>query len=275
MERLLIINADDFGLSDGVSSGIIRAHVDGILTSTSYMVNFPWAEELALMLSQAPALGVGVHLNLTTGSPVLPPEQVPSLVDGSGRFSKSLARIQFRIRPEEALREWSAQVEKCRRLLGRPPTHLDTHRYLQGFPGLAKVMVEVAHRYKIPAVRSLYPGPGLDQTMFSRWNPVSLLVNGALQRSLAVVQESGLRHPDFALAGDFDLPRLLRKLDLVGVGVTELVTHPGHLDDRLRSISSLQGQREVELAALTAPEARRQIEHLGIRLVSFAHFGQT
>jgi len=128
MERLLIINADDFGLSPGVSSGIVRAHLDGILTSTSYMVNFPWSEELAPLLQQAPDLGVGVHLNLTTGSPVLPPQQVPSLVDEAGRFSKSLPRIQFRIKPDEALREWSAQVDKCSRLLGRLPTHLDTHR---------------------------------------------------------------------------------------------------------------------------------------------------
>jgi len=273
MDRLLIINADDFGLSEGVSSGIVRAHLEGVLTSTTYMVNFPWSEELAPLLDQAPELGVGVHLNLTTGSPVLPPEQVPSLVDVAGRFSKSLARVQFRIRPDEAFQEWSAQVEKCGRLLGRLPTHLDTHRYLQGFPGLAKVMTEVARRYKIPAVRSLFPWPGLDQTMFSAWNPISLLVNGALRRSHQVVQASGLRHPDQALAGDFDLTGLQRKLALVGPGVTELITHPGFVDDRLRSISSLQRQREIELAALTAPEARRWIEQLGIRLVSFDHFG--
>jgi len=101
-----------------------------------------------------------------------------------------------------------------------------------------------------------------------------LLVNGVLRRSLRVVQKSGLHHPNQTLAGDFDLSGLLRKLEMLEPGVTELVTHPGYVDDQLRSISSLQAQREVELAVLTAPEARRQVENLGIRLVSFAYFGK-
>lgn len=274
MARNLIVNADDFGLTEGVSRGIIRAHREGILTSTTFMVNFPWAAEMAPMLKEAPDLGVGVHLNLTTGQPVLPPEQVPSLVDGKGRLSKSLLHIHLRVRTEDARKEWSAQVEKAIRLLGRRPTHLDTHRYLQGFPALAQVMVEVARTYKIPAVRCLYPGPEVDQNMYSRWHPASYLVPRVLRRSVAVLAASGIAYPDAAMAGDFDLVGLLGKLGRVGEGVTELVTHPAIVDDHLRSLSSLQEKREAELAALTAPEARRKVEERGIRLVSFAHLDQ-
>lgn len=274
MARYLIVNADDFGLSEGVSRGIIRAHREGILTSTTFMVNFPWAAEMAPLLQEAPDLGVGVHLNLTTGTPVLPLEQVPSLVSRAGRLSKSLLHIQFRIRPEDARREWSAQVEKAFRLLGRLPTHLDTHRYLQGFPALAQVMAEVARSYRIPAVRCLYPGSEVDQNMYARWHPASFLVPRVLRRSVAVLARSGVACPDAAMAGDFDLPGLLGKLDRVTDGVTELVTHPALVDERLRSLSSLQGQREVELAALTSPEARQKVAERGIQLVSFAHLAR-
>lgn len=271
MPRCLIVNADDFGLSEGVSRGIIRAHREGILTSTTFMVNFPWAEEMAPLLREAPDLGVGIHLNLTTGSPVLPPGQVPSLVNAEGRFSKSLLHALFRIDHEDAFREWSAQVEKGTHLLGGLPTHLDTHRYLQGLPGLAEVMVKVARAYKIPAVRCLYPGPDLDQTLYPRFSPAGLLVGHALRTSRRVIGRSGLRCADATMAGDFDLARLLAKLDRVSEGVTELVCHPGLVDGRLRTLSSMQQQREAELAALTAHEARRRLQDRGIELVTFGH----
>ncbi len=273
MPRYLIINADDFGLSEAVSRGIIRAHREGILTSTTFMVNFPWAHEMAAMLREAPDLGVGIHLNLTTGTPVLPPSAIPTVVNREGRFSKALLHLRFRVNLEEARREWSAQVEKGIELLGRLPTHLDTHRYLQGYPGFAAVLVEVARKYRIPAVRCLYP----DMTpvgALRRWSPTGLVMDRYLRRSAAVMATAGVRCPDASIAGDFDLPLLLDRLAKVGEGVTEFVTHPGEVDDRLRSLSSLVEQRQVELAALTAPEARRRVEELGIRLVSFAHLAQ-
>jgi hypothetical protein len=268
----LIINADDFGLSEAVSRGIIKAHREGILTSTSFMVNFPWASELAPMLKEAPELGVGIHLNLTAGNPVLPKEQVASLVTGEGQFSKAILHLRFRVDMAEAKREWAAQVERGIALLGRTPTHLDTHRYLQGFPGFAAVMVDLAREYGIPAVRHIYPDmvpPGT----FSHANPVGLLLNRYLRKAAAIVAGSGLRHPDATLAGDFDLTGLLRQLDFVTDGVTELISHPGEVDDRLRSLSSMREHREVELAALTSPEAKAKIAALGIRQVSFSHLG--
>lgn len=272
MVRRLIINADDFGLTEGVSRGIIRAHREGVLTSTTFMVNFPWAALMAPLLKAAPDLGVGIHLNLTTGSPVLPAAEVPTLVNAEGRMRKSLWQIRFRVSPREALREWAAQVEKGIALLGRTPTHLDTHRYLQSIPALAAAMAEVARRFEIPAVRCLHPGPDLTQAMYSRWSPTGLLVGQALRSSLRVLDRSGLRFPSASMAGDFDLPGLLTRLERVGEGVTELVTHPGYVDDQLRSISSLQGQREIELAALTAPEVRDRIHNLKIQLIHFGHF---
>lgn len=267
--RGLIVNADDFGLSPGVSRGILRAHREGIVTSTTFMVNFPWAAEMAELLRGAPRLGVGLHLNLTTGAPVLPPSQVPSLVGPDGRFRRSLLRLLRRLRPAEAEREWSAQVERFVALLGRLPTHLDTHRYLQAYPPLCGVMLRVARRYGVPAVRVLPPDVFPAGT-FPRWSPAGLLLGASLRRTTAMVRQSGLAAPDRTMAGDFDLPVLLARLDRVGEGVTEIVAHPGEVDDQLRQLSSLLGRREVELAALTAPAARERVEARGIRLM---HFG--
>lgn len=270
MDKYLIVNADDFGLSEGVSLGVLEAHKEGILTSTTFMVNFPWADEMATLLREAPELGVGIHLNITTGSPVLDPGKVPSLVGEDGQFAKSLWHLRFGIDPSDVFREWSAQVEMGMQLLGRHPTHLDTHRYLQAFPGMSEVLVEVARTYNIPAVRCVHPGPDLDPKGFPTWGPAGLLVDRYLRRSVATLIDSGLQYPQATIAGDFDTDGLLHKLARVRVGVTELICHPGRVDDRLRSLSSLQEQREAELAALMAPQVKARVAELGLKLVSFA-----
>lgn len=271
MARYLIVNGDDFGLCESVSQGILQAHREGILTSTSFMVNLPGAAEMAALLKEVPELGVGIHLNLTTGAPVLPPEQVPTLVNGEGSFSRALLHLRFRVNLEEARREWEAQVQRGVALLGRLPTHLDTHRYLQGYPGFAEVMLTVARSCGIPAVRCIYPHTVPPGAM-ARWNPAGLMLDRYIRRSAELVARSGVRCPDTTSAGDFDLEGLLRRLEHLPPGVTELVTHPGKVDDRLRSLSSLVVQREVELAALTAPAVREAVQRLGIQLVSFRHF---
>lgn len=269
-ERYLIVNGDDFGLSPAVSRGILEAHRTGILTSTSFMVNFPWAAKMAAMLQEAPDLGVGIHLNLTTGPPVLPPAEVPSLVNGEGRFSRAWMHLRFRVRPDEARREWCAQVERGIRLLGRLPTHLDTHRYLQAHPVFTEIMLSVARRYQIPAVRCLYADT-LPPGSLGHWNLAGALVERYLKRSSELIAQSEVRHPDATRVGDFDLKMLLRRLAQLSPGVTELICHPGCVDEDLASLSSLVAHREVELAALTAPAVKLVIQEQGIRLVNFRH----
>jgi predicted glycoside hydrolase/deacetylase ChbG (UPF0249 family) len=267
----LIVNADDFGLSESVSRGIIQAHLQGILTSTTFMANFPWAPEMAPLLAEAPKLGVGVHLNLTTGSPVLPPDEVPTLAAEDGRFGKSLVRLFTRADAGEVRREWAAQIERAISLLDRRPTHLDTHRYLQAHPQFTAVLIDLARTYQIPAVRCLHSGPELNLgQMLAPWNPVRIVVERALRRSAEMTLQSGLKYTDVTLAGDFDTSLLLNKLERVGNRAAELVSHPGLVDERLRSLSSMQEHREEELAALTSPAVRRKVEELGIGLITFA-----
>jgi predicted glycoside hydrolase/deacetylase ChbG (UPF0249 family) len=275
MGRYLIINADDFGLTEGVSRGILQAHRAGVVSSTTFMVSFPWAAEMAELLREAPELGVGIHLNLTTGRPVLAPAQVASLVTREGLFSRAFLHLVCRVDVQDVEREWSAQIARGIDLLGRLPTHLDTHRFLQGYPPFAAVFAQLAKRYGIPAARNLYPGPHLRPAgRLGAWNPAGFLVDRYLQRSSQLVSHAGLHCPRATLVGDFDREELLARLDGVGEGVTELVCHPGYVDEQLRGITSLQEQREVELGALTDPAVRAKLDHLGIQLIHFGDLAQ-
>lgn len=275
MARYLIVNADDFGLTEGVSRGILKAHLEGLVTSTTFMTNFPWAPQMAPLLEAAPDLGVGIHLNLTTGRPLLPAKSVPSLVTRTGSFSKAIFHLLCRIDPLDVEREWAAQIERGIELLGRVPTHLDTHRYLQGYPAFAAVFVRLAVRYGIPAVRNLYPGPQMRPAgRLGAFNPANYLVDRYLRRSSETVIASGLGSPQATLVGDFDRDGLLARLAGLDAGVTELVCHPGFADETLREISSLVEQREVELAALTDLKVRTVIVDRGIELVHFGHLAE-
>jgi predicted glycoside hydrolase/deacetylase ChbG (UPF0249 family) len=275
MARFLIVNADDFGLTEGVSRGILKAHREGLVTSTTFMTNFPWAPQMAPLLASAPDLGVGIHLNLTTGRPVLPAKSVPSLVTKEGSFCRALFHLIGRVDPRDVEREWGAQIERGIDLLGRTPTHLDTHRYLQGYPAFAEVFVRLAARYGIPAVRSLYPGAQMRPSgRLGVLNPANYLVDRYLRRSAEIVAASGLGCPHATLVGDFDWDRLRARLASVEEGVTELVSHPGCVDDSLRQISSLVEQRAVELSVLVDPAARARVAELGIQLVHFGHLAK-
>lgn len=261
MERKLIVNADDYGLTPGVSRGILHAHRVGIVTSTTYMVNFPWAEEHVADLLQTPTLGVGLHVNLATGAPVSAAVQVPHLAPG-GQLQKSFLRLS-RVPQAEVERELRAQLLRFQRLLGRLPTHLDTHRYTQALPVVARALARVAREHDLP-VRRIRPGelPG-------GW--LSPVLRPYLRAAEAIFQQAGVRGPQGILVGDFDQAMLVQRLARLRPGVTEIVTHPAVVDDALRAISSLTAPREVERRALTDPVTRALVRQSGIRLL---HFGQ-
>jgi predicted glycoside hydrolase/deacetylase ChbG (UPF0249 family) len=247
--RSLIVNADDFGLTAGVSRGILQAHRRGIVTSTTALASLPPQSDLDAEAAGLQTLGLGLHVNLSWGTPVSPPSTVTSLLDEDGRFSRDLARLEARAEPDQVRREVEAQVEAFARRFGRPPTHLDSHHHVHRLARVAEAVLEVALAARLP-LRSQEPG-----------------FRDGLRRR-------GARTADHFLGGDGTEPywtteRLLDALAGLPVGVTELMCHPGHYDDAL-AYSRYGKQREAELAALCDPEARATVERLGIRL---AHFG--
>src|SRR5258705_3524771 len=156
-QALLIVNADDFGLTANLSRAILRAGECGIVTSTSALANG------AALTGSAPALrssglGVGAHLALVGHQgPVLGAREVPTLVDRHGHLSRGwrpfLRRYALRrVDPDDVRREFDAQVEKLRRH-GLTLTHVDTHQNLHLWPSIARMTVELAQAFGIPAVR--------------------------------------------------------------------------------------------------------------------------
>lgn len=247
--KLLIVNADDFGLTAGVSRGILDARRNGIVTSTTLLVNRVIAPALLEDLKSS-GLGVGLHLNLTLGAPLSNPKRVPSLVDDEGKFVRDARQAAARAKAEEARIELGAQIDAFRRFLGRFPTHLDSHHHVGCHEPIQTLLFDFAKAIKVP-VRSQ---------------------DGEVR---AAARRHGLATPDhfFGESGPepyWSAERLLEHLKALPAGVSEFMTHPGYFDDDL-AYSRYGRQREVELRGLTDPRARELIEREGIRLVHFGH----
>src|SRR5438094_6852803 len=137
LARLLIVNADDFGRSDGIDNGIVRAHHEGIVTSTTFMTNAPSSPHAASLARATPTLDLGAHLVLTYARPLSNPAQIRSLVRKDGSFWRPSELLARPIDRSEALTEYRAQYARARELAGREPTHVDTHHCIHYPPSLS------------------------------------------------------------------------------------------------------------------------------------------
>ena len=154
MIKKLIVNADDFGLSEGVCLGILKAHRDGILTSTTCMMNMENIEKYLEMTKAYPNLGLGVHLNITVGKPLTK----VSFIDEKGNF-KSRDTYKNReaiVLQEELYQEWKAQIEKFVKITGHKPTHLDSHHHVHLLKSNRNVVLKLAHEYDLPIRQETY-----------------------------------------------------------------------------------------------------------------------
>jgi predicted glycoside hydrolase/deacetylase ChbG (UPF0249 family) len=278
--RRLIINADDYGRSRGISAGIRVAHLKGTVTSTTVMVTFPGAgEDIRQVTRECPRLGIGVHLCLTAGRPVLPADQIPSLVAADGDFPRKdaqLARLG-ELSAGEAQAELRAQIELALALGGRVD-HLDSHHHATYLhPTLLRIMLDLAREYRLP-VRNPIPQGGLRAAVAAGLAPPGATPTAADILQAAVRQQleaTGTPHPD-TFVTSFYGPGVGRKQlltilnDLPG-GVTEVMCHPGYHDRDLAS--TYNAQREQELAVLIDAQVRERIDELGITLVNFGELG--
>lgn len=143
----VIFNSDDFGYSYGVNYGILDAYQRGILTSTTLMANMPGFEHAVKLKKEVPGLGVGVHLTLTCGKPLL--ENIDSLTEG-GRFRPlKFYQQPFAIDQDQLYQEWNAQIQKVYRA-GILPTHLDSHHHTHSFGSNQEVVIALAQKYDLP-----------------------------------------------------------------------------------------------------------------------------
>jgi chitin disaccharide deacetylase len=266
----LIINSDDYGHTAEVSRGIREAHLRGVVTSTTCMMNHPTAaQDIRLALGETPRLGLGVHLVLTAEKPILPQQQVASITDEQGEFLK-LNFLTDRIRAinvHEVTSEWRAQIEAFIQAAGRKPTHLDSHHHTSYFSAdLFRGMLELAKEYdcaiRSPLTYDESMGHVPDQSAaFREYAP-------------ALMREFNPRRPDALFVSFYDKGatsrELLRIIQLIDHGSYEVMCHPGYVDEGLLASSTYNHQRERELLILTDPEIKSAVSARGIKLISFA-----
>jgi len=277
-ERLLIVNADDYGLTPAVSRGILRGMRDGVITSTSVLVLGSGFSRSVGWLRDETTLGVGVHLALVGEDPPLSTARdIPTLVDRHGRLARSwrqlLPRVMTkRIDMADVERELAAQIGAAQDA-GLSIDHLDSHQHVHMFPGLREVVVDLAHRFDVPAVRV---------TRMQGRGPV-----GRLMRRLAATLERELEADGIAFAGagagldeagrfeEAALLRVLERFAQADVRSVELSGHPGEAEDDERHRYRWGYEWGAELDAVLSPRVRQAVDRHGYRLGTYRDLSAT
>jgi hopanoid biosynthesis associated protein HpnK len=278
----LILNADDFGLTAGVNRAILELHRAGVLTSASLMARAA-ATDGAIELARAtPSLGVGCHVVLVVGEPVLRAQNLPTLVDPrTGRFHPTLSAffkllLTGRIRSSEIEAETTAQINLLH-ANGLRLTHIDTHKHAHMFPAVLRPVLRASRAAGIRAVRNPFePAWSRRATPGGSWlRRAEVWLLRLLEPTFRrIVAEEGFTTTDGALGvlatGTLDSKTVSSLLQNLPEGTWELVTHPGYNDsDLAQAHTRLLDSRETEREALSAVE-----QFPGIERISFAdlHF---
>jgi predicted glycoside hydrolase/deacetylase ChbG (UPF0249 family) len=269
--RRLIVNADDFGFTPAVTAGILEAHAAGTVTSTSMMVCCAGWEDGVRQAKATPSLEVGLHLNLLVGAPLA---AVPSLTDRrTGRFlpltsivARALAR---RLDSGEVIAECEAQLMALGNA-GIGCTHIDSHRHTHALPIIRGAVAAVAARRTLPLRRPL-------ESPFRMAGGVSSqLHRGVIAAAWAA---SGIGAPRTRAADHFIgvslqggrrfAAGLEAAIDTLAPGTTELMVHPGRVDNALAAVDPYTWQRELELTALVSPRLRERLGCGDVKLTGF------
>jgi predicted glycoside hydrolase/deacetylase ChbG (UPF0249 family) len=263
--KRLIINSDDYGRTPEISHGIREAHRHGVVTSTTCMMNIPTtADDIAIGLKETPNLRMGVHLVLTMGRPISAPETVPSIVAENGDFFKYTPFIEHlsSLNMDEVKKEWRAQIEAFIKASGRKPTHIDSHHHASYFsPNLFHGMLELAKEY--------------DCAIRLPFTEVSSELEETAKHVPDLMEKFNPRRPDVFFVNFYD--ETATKEDLLNIianvpeGTSEIMCHPGYVDDAFAKESVYNFQRERELKILTDPSIKEVIQSTGIELITFAN----
>ena len=274
--RRLIVTADDFGASPEVNEAVERAHRDGILTAASLMVAGDAVADAVARARTLPLLGVGLHVVLVEGRPMLPPDRVPALVDARGFFRTDMARMGLTIFASPAARrQLTAEVEAqfaAFAATGLPLDHVNAHKHYHLHPTIAATILKVGLRHGMTAVRApIEPQGPLRVVDGTEGSPRIETVWARLIRRR--MRKAGMLVPDqvFGLAwsGHMTADRVTGLLGRLPPGLTELYTHPA---TGPYPGSAPGYDYPGELAALTGDLAKALITRDRVTIGRFADF---
>lgn len=280
--RRLIVNADDFGLTEGVNAAVVELNRAGALTSATLMATANSFNEAVSDAKTLPSLGVGCHIVLVDGTPALPAEKIPSLIDPSApnnaQFRPKLSGfvtdlLRGRISDSEIEVEATAQIQKLK-AAGIAVTHVDTHKHTHMFPRVLRPLLRAALACGVKAIRNPFePNWSLNATA-NAGHVRKMQVRLLRSQSASFTQEvtrAGLHTTDGAIGvlatGTLDAQTIRSLLVAMPDGTWELVCHPGYNDAALQQERTrLLASREVERTALLETIPNADVERI--------HFGQ-
>ena len=287
MMKRLIITADDLGLSRGINKGIFQAHRDGTLTSASLLVNMPGFEDAVDQIRQAPGLSVGVHINVVRGRPLRPASKTGSIFRGDvfeGSLNKLVTGCFGKRMRDDFERESRAQIEKALDA-GMVISYVDSEKHVHMFPPFFRVLAGMVAEYGISRIRCVNETVCLMSALRHPFWPlhrqmaaIGLSWCGAMNRS--VLRAFRLQSPDHFVGirdtGRMTGPRLQSILSCLEEGTTEIMCHPGYIDEEwerpplCREKYFINSAREEELSGLIDPALKVLIIRLGIDVVGYA-----
>lgn len=279
--KRLIITSDDFGLSSGVNRAIEQAWRSGILTCASIMSGAAAFDEAAEIARRNPALQVGLHLTLVQGSAVLPPDEIPGLVDRSGCFTDNPVAAGIRYFLDRGLycqlkREIEAQIKKVLDA-GIPLSHIDGHLNMHLHPTVFRILTELMPRYGITTFR-LARERLAENLRFGRerifGKALESLIFGILtDHARPELDRMGIQYASEVKgvlnSGRMTEEYILKIIDGVQEGLTEIYFHPGILPDAEISRRMPDYRHQEELAAITSPTVRELLYSLQIQVQNY------
>jgi predicted glycoside hydrolase/deacetylase ChbG (UPF0249 family) len=286
--KRVIVNADDFGFSKRINSGIIETYRKGILTSASLVVNMPGFDDAINLIRQNPGLDIGVHINIIRGRPISSLTNSRILTE-QGYFLMSIPRLLTRIftkkiRLEELEVECRAQIEKAFKE-GISISHIDSEKHLHLFRPFFKLIVKLADEYGIKKIRLINEIPYIFQKIpdFTRffnkqlYKSVALSIISTMNKPL--VKASNMRAPNYSYgiagAGNMAIDGYKNILKKLKNGTTEIICHPGYAEDGSRKNSLCESKycidkiREQELGALLEPRIKEALGKLNVELIAY------
>lgn len=277
-DKIIMVHADDIGMSHAVNMASIEAFKHNMVTSGSIMVPCPWFPEIADYAKQHPELDLGLHLTLTSEwkylrwRPVAPPDKVPGLLDEQGFMWKSERQTAMKATPQEIETELRAQIDRAL-AFGIKPTHLDTHMgTLYTRKDFFEVYVKLGKEYKLP-IMAMRPTPEAIELAKRDGAPIT-------PEMLAKVEADGLPVLDYLVTGvpgrTFEERKkayhdLLRNLK---PGVTMLIVHLGLDHEELKATTGSWQQRHADFLSFTDPETKKLMDELGIKTTTWRELGK-
>ena len=272
-QPILIVSADDYGLTERVSEGILDAHEHGVVTSASVIAVAPAFESTVKRLHDVPSLGVGANFTVVgEDPPLLSAREIPSLVDRSGNFYPTWRSFvpraaAGRIDPDDLRREFTAQLDAIRSA-GLTVDHFDTHQNVHLWPTVSDVLLDLGDATDVHAIRVMRSNAR---------GPVGITVRRLAKRLEAQLSERHWAWTGAATgldeAGSIGLGEMVEavgRLASSGAASAELATHPGLPDDPARERYKWNYKWDAEFNALCSETVRIAINELGFRLGTFA-----